>query len=257
MQFNQIFDSHAHYSNTRFDADRDELLTALPGKGVAAVLEAAYTVGSSHMAQGFAKRYPFIWCSAGIHPHDAKDAPEDLEQQLEKLTAYEKCVAIGEAGLDYHYDHSPREVQRDIFCRQAAFAVENGLPLIVHDRDAHADTLEILKKYKPKGVVHCFSGSVETAREILRLGMYIGFTGAVTFGSAKRAPLVIEAVPLDRLLVETDCPYMAPVPLRGRRCESSMIVHIAQFIAGAKNMEAQEILSQTCQNACELFGIKL
>lgn len=254
-EYRNIFDSHSHYDAEQFDGDRDALLVSLPEQGVTAVMAAADTLESAERGQTLAKRYPWFWCSAGIHPHEASGAPADLEQQLAEFCTFEKCRAVGEAGLDYHYDFSPREVQRKVFRRQVAFAVERDLPVIVHDREAHADTLEVLRHFRPKGVVHCYSGSAEMARELLELGLYIGFTGAVTFKGARRALEALAVIPMDRLLVETDCPYMAPAPLRGKRSDSAMIPHTAAVMAGIKGVEVQELLDATCRNACELFGI--
>ena len=250
-----IFDSHAHYDHPDFDSDRDTLLAALPGLGVSHVMCAADSLPSAQRGQDLAKAYDYIWCSAGIHPLDAMDAPADLEAQLARLCAYEKCMAVGEIGLDYHYD-VPREVQLPVFERHLAFAVEHKLPVIIHDREAHEDILRLLKKYRPAGVVHCYSGSVEMANEILKLGMYIGFTGLVTFKNVRKALEAVAAIPLDRLLVETDCPYMSPVPYRGKRCDSSLIAHSAQVMAQIKGVDVQELLDITCQNACDLYGIK-
>jgi TatD DNase family protein len=253
--YHHIFDSHAHYDSEQFDGDRDSLLESLPGQGIAAVMAAADTLESAAKGQALARRYPFVWCSAGIHPHEATDAPADLEARLADFFTYEKCRAVGEIGLDYHYDFSPRERQREIFARQVAFAVERELPVIIHDREAHADTMEILRKYRPRGVIHCYSGSAEMAGELLKLGFDIGFTGAVTFKNARRAIEALERIPLDRLLVETDCPYMAPVPLRGKRSDSVMIAHTAAVMAGVKGLAVQELLDVTCRNACDLFGM--
>jgi TatD DNase family protein len=250
-----IFDSHAHYDSRQFDADRDSLLDSLPGKGVAAVMHAADTLESARWGQAFARKYPWFWCSAGIHPHEAKDAPDDLEAQLDGLFSYEKCKAVGEIGLDYHYDFSPRDTQKAVFERQLAYAVEQDLPVIIHDREAHQDVIALLRKHKPRGVMHCFSGSAETAREILALGMYIGFTGVVTFRNARRALEALAVIPPERLLVETDCPYMAPEPYRGKRCDSSMIAETAVARARCQGIDTQELLDITYRNACEVYGI--
>lgn len=253
--YNNIFDSHSHYDAEAFDQDRDALLSSLPQKGIASIMAAADTLESAARGQAMAKQYSFVWCSAGIHPHEAKDTPADLEDQLAALCAYEKCVAIGEIGLDYHYDFSPRDVQQKIFERHLAFAVDMDMPVIIHDREAHADTLALLQKYRPKGVVHCYSGSAEMAKELLKLGLYIGFTGAVTFKNARRAIEALAVIPSDRLLVETDCPYMAPVPHRGKRCDSSLIPLTAAAMAQVKALDTQQLLDITCANACALYGI--
>ena len=253
---NNIFDSHAHYDAKQFNPDRDELLVCLPGRGVRLVMSAADNLASARRAVALAEKYSYIYCSAGIHPHDAKNAPQDMESQLRGIVkSSPKVRAIGECGLDYHYDFSPRETQLSVFERQLDLANELSLPVIVHDREAHADTLRILQKHKPRGVVHCFSGSAETARELVKLGLYIGFTGVVTFPNARGVKEAAAAVPLSRLLVETDCPYMAPVPFRGKRCDSSMLPHTIEALADIHKTGAQELADITFKNACELFGI--
>lgn len=252
---NNIFDSHAHYDDDRFDGDRDEVLSGLPSKGVCAVMNAASNLKSAEFGVKLAETYDFVYASAGVHPHEAKDAPADLRKRLIALAKHPRVLAIGEIGLDYHYDLSPRDIQLKIFKLQLQTALELDMPVIIHDREAHADTLAMLKKYKPKGIVHCYSGSAEMAAELLQLGLYIGFTGVVTFKNARRTLEAVTAVPLDRLLVETDCPYMAPEPYRGRRCDSSMITETAGVMARVKRVSAQELLDITCQNARDVYGI--
>lgn len=252
---NNIFDSHAHYDDARFDGDRDEVISGLAQKGVVAVMNAASDIASAEHGIKLAETYDFVYASVGVHPHEAKDAPEDLRERIISLSRHPKTLAVGEIGLDYHYDFSPRDVQQKVFELQLETALELDMPVIVHDREAHADTLAMLKKYKPKGIVHCYSGSAEMAAELLRLGLYIGFTGAVTFKNARRLLEAVAAVPLDRLLVETDCPYMAPEPYRGRRCDSSMIAETAATIARIKGIPAQELLDITCRNARDVYGI--
>ena len=251
-----IFDSHAHYDNNRFDADRGELLDSLPQKGVARVLNAASDLQSSLTGLALCERYDYFYCAVGVHPHEAAEAPGDYLEQLRELSAHPKVRAIGEIGLDYHYDFSPRDVQRRFFEEQLLLAAELSLPVVVHDREAHGDTLELLRKHRPRGVVHCFSGSAEMAREVAALGMYVGFTGAVTFQNARKPLEAAAAVPADRLLIETDCPYMAPVPLRGRRCDSSMIPHTAQALAGVRGISPQEVIDLTAANARCLFSVE-
>lgn len=179
-----------------------------------------------------------------------------MEKRIVNFTEKKKCVAIGEIGLDYHYDFSPRELQKEIFELQLKLSKELDLPVIVHDREAHEDTMTLLKKYRPKGVVHCFSGSVEIAREVLKLGMYIGLGGAVTFKNAKKPVAVAAETDIDRILLETDCPYMAPVPFRGTRCSSDMIAYSAQTIASVKNMDVQTLVDAATENTKRLFGIE-
>ena len=189
----------------------------------------------------------------GIHPHETENIPENYLGTLAAYLNHRKTVAIGEIGLDYHYDFSPREAQKMSFEEQLSLAKELDVPVIIHDREAHADTLELLKKYRPKGVVHCFSGSVEMSEEIIKLGMYIGLGGAVTFKNAKNPMFVAKAAPLDRILLETDCPYMAPVPHRGTRCDSSMIKFTAEKIAIERGISADELFKATNENAQQLF----
>lgn len=256
-----IFDSHAHYDDEQFDGDRDELLRSLPSKGICAVINCASDLKSSATSAELSEKYPFFWCACGVHPHEAEkelktDDIDKIEKRIVNFTEKKKCVAIGEIGLDYHYDFSPRELQKEIFELQLKLSKELDLPVIVHDREAHEDTMTLLKKYRPKGVVHCFSGSVEMAREVLKLGMYIGLGGAVTFKNAKKPVAVAAATDIDRILLETDCPYMAPVPFRGTRCSSDMIAYSAQTIASVKNMDVQTLVDAATENTKRLFGIE-
>lgn len=256
-----IFDSHAHYDDEQFDGDRDELLRFLPSKGVCAVINCASDLKSSATSAELSEKYPFFWCACGVHPHEAEKELKttdinEIEKRIVNFTEKKKCVAIGEIGLDYHYDFSPRELQKEIFELQLKLSKELDLPVIVHDREAHEDTMTLLKKYRPKGVVHCFSGSVEMAREVLKLGMYIGLGGAVTFKNAKKPVAVAAATDIDRILLETDCPYMAPVPFRGTRCSSDMIAYSAQTIASVKNMDVQTLVDAATENTKRLFGIE-
>lgn len=256
-----IFDSHAHYDDEQFDGDGDELLQSLPSKGVCAVINCASDLKSSATSAELSEKYPFFWCACGVHPHEAEKELKtadinEIEKRIVNFTEKKKCVAIGEIGLDYHYDFSPRELQKEIFELQLKLSKELDLPVIVHDREAHEDTMTLLKKYRPKGVVHCFSGSVEMAREVLKLGMYIGLGGAVTFKNAKKPVAVAAATDIDRILLETDCPYMAPVPFRGTRCSSDMIAYSAQTIASVKNMDVQTLVDAATENTKRLFGIE-
>lgn len=251
-----IFDTHAHYDDEAFDLDRDTLLPSLKSKGVGYVIDCGCDVASSEKAIALSEKYDFIYAAVGIHPHEAEDAKDGALEIIKRLTEHEKVVAIGEIGLDYHYDFSPRELQKEYFEKQIILANELDMPIIVHDREAHEDTMQLLRKYKPKGVLHCFSGSIETAKEIISLGMYIGLGGAVTFKNAKKPIEVAEFLPLDRLLLETDAPYMSPVPYRGKRNDSSLIPYTALKIAEAKGMEAQAVVDAACENAKGLFGVK-
>lgn len=255
-QLTGIFDSHAHYDDERFDADREAVLGGLGAAGVTRVMNAASDLATSRAALALAERWPFVWCAAGVHPHEAEAAPADYLDQLRALAAHPRVRAIGEIGLDYHYDLSPRDIQRRVFEEQLILAKELDMPVIIHDREAHGETLELLEKYRPKGVVHCFSGSAEMARQVVALGMYVGFTGAVTFKNARKPLEAVAAVPADRLLLETDCPYMAPEPLRGRRCDSTMLPHTAAAMAAVRGITPGQLVELTAANACRLFGIE-
>lgn len=254
--YKHIFDTHAHYDDLKFDEDRDEILSALPNNGVEFVINCGCDLKSSKKSIDLCEKYKYFYCALGIHPSEISDNSETEFQSIKVLTNYRKCVAVGEIGLDYHYDFVPKHKQLEFFERQLQFATETDLPVIVHDREAHEDTLTLLKKYKPKGVLHCFSGSVEMAKEIIKLGMYIGLGGAVTFKNARKPLEVAEYLPEDRLLLETDCPYMAPVPNRGKRCTSDMIALTAEKIAEVRKTDTQQLIDKTKQNAFELFSIK-
>ena len=251
-----IFDSHAHYLSDAFDEDREQLLTQLFDTDIVGIIEAGTTAADSPKAVALAERFPRLWATVGVHPAETAAAKDEDLPILQALTAHEKVVAIGEIGLDYHYEEeNPREKQQVWFRRQLALAKECGLPVVIHDREAHEDVLNILKEYRPAGVVHCFSGSVEMAKEILKLGMYIGIGGVVTFKNARKLVEVAEQIPLDRLLLETDAPYLAPVPLRGHRCDSSMIAHTAAVIASLRGMTTQQIIDIAADNTRRLYGI--
>ena len=234
-QITGIFDSHAHYDDPAFDPDRDQLLAGLGEMGVSAVMTIGADLDTSRVAAELAERWPFLWV-AGVHPHGAAELPGDWLAQLTALAARPRVRAIGEIGFDYHYDADWKEAQREVF-------------------EAHGDTLALLRRYRPAGVVHCYSGSAEMAREVLSLGMYIGFTGVVTFKNARRALEAAAVVPLDRLLVETDCPYMAPEPFRGKRCHSGMLPYTIARLAEVKGVTPQALAETTAENARRLFGI--
>ena len=258
-----IFDSHAHYDDPRFDGDRDALLCSMAEHGVRAIMNVGNTTGANLAGIELARRYDFIYCSIGIHPDQsaeiaAQHSREYLDLMAQQLS-YEKAMALGEIGLDYYYDdNAPREIQRLIFEQQLALAKDLDVPVIIHNRDAHQDTLELLKKYRPKGIMHCFSGSAEVAKEVLKLGMYIGFTGVITFKNARRAVEAAAEVPLDRLLIETDCPYMAPEPIRGLECEPAMIGLTARALINNRvdrtGESAQVIAQAAWDNAQRLFA---
>ena len=253
--YSGIFDTHAHYDDEKFDDDRAQVLSSLKDGGVCGVVDCGCDLSSSLKAIELSEKYDFIYAAVGIHPHETAEAGANDFDEIKKLFSKEKVVAVGEIGLDYHYDFSPREVQLTFFERQIILSKELDLPIIVHDREAHEDTMNLLKKYKPKGVVHCFSGSAEMAKEVLKLGMYIGLGGAVTFKNARKPLEVAAIIPDDRLLLETDCPYMAPVPFRGSRCDSTMIAYTAQKLAEERGCEVQSLIDKCRVNAKELFKL--
>lgn len=248
-----IFDSHSHYDDKQFDGIRDELLDNMHKNGVAGIVTCGCDAASSKAALAIAQKYDFVYAAVGIHPGNLESGT--TIEEIRALASHPKCVAIGEIGLDYYWESDKKVEQTEIFKKQILLARELDLPIIVHDRDAHEDTLNILKKYKPKGVVHCFSGSVEIAREVIKLGMYIGVGGVITFKNARKLPEVVAEIPSELLLVETDCPYLAPEPYRGKLCHSGMIALTTQKIAEIRKTSAEEILKSTSLNAKKLFGI--
>lgn len=251
-----LFDTHAHYNDERFDNDRDEVLMSLKSAGVTRVLNASYSVSSAVIALDLADRYPFVYASAGVHPHDAETMTDGTIAELEKLLAHPKAVAVGEIGLDYHYDYSPRDVQRARFREQLELARRVGKPVIIHTREATAETLEIARDFSDLSMVfHCFPGSWETAQIVLNMGWYISFTGVVTFKNAARALDVVKKMPPERLMIETDCPYMSPEPHRGKRNSSLYLPFIAEKIAEVRGVSAAEIAAVTTENAIRFFGI--
>lgn len=253
--YTNIFDTHAHYDDEKFDEDRKSLLESLPSKGVVNIINCGCDLQSSLKSIEFTEKYDYFYCAVGIHPSNITDASYEELDKIKELYRRDKCVAVGEIGLEYHYDFVPKDLQLDIFEKQLRLANELDLPVIVHDREAHEDTINILKKYKPKGVVHCFSGSVEMAKEVLKLGMYIGLGGAVTFKNARKPLEIAEYLPSDRLLLETDCPYMSPVPFRGQRNSSDLIAFSAKKIAEVRNTDTQQLINIAAENAHRLFKI--
>ena len=252
-----IFDTHAHYDDAQFDADREALLSAMPENGVGLILDPGCDPESSRAAIALAEQYPHIYAAVGYHPENCApytDADLDI---LRRLAQHPKVVAIGEIGLDYYWEQNPpKEFQQAVFRAQLALARELSLPVIVHDRDAHADCLAIVKEFpEVRGVFHCYSGSVEMARELWKLGWYLGLDGPVTYKNARRTVEVAAEVPLERLLLETDSPYMAPVPKRGTRNDSRNIRCIAEKIAEIRNMTADAIIRVSAENGRRLFGI--
>ena len=251
-----IFDTHAHYDDKAFDEDREELLSSMPLKGVGLILDPGCDVISSKTALALAERYPFVYAAVGIHPEELGEDPHSALEEIRQLAAHEKCRAIGEIGLDYYWDVSRKEEQKEIFAAQLALACELDLPVIVHNREAHGDCLEIVSRFPAaRGVFHCCSGSAETAEELLQRGWYLGFDGPVTYKNARKALEVLAITPLERLLVETDSPYMSPVPMRGKRNDSSNLVYIINKIAEVKGLAPEEIERITFENGKRLFRI--
>ncbi len=255
MNLTGIFDTHAHYDDAAFDEDREALLSSLETKGVSRVINCGVDLKTSRTTLDLAHRYDFIYAAVGVHPEDALEVSDADFDELCAMYDDPKVVAIGEIGLDYYWHTVPKDVQLQWFERQLILANELQKPVIVHDREAHADTLALLRKHRPKGVLHCFSGSVETMNEALKLGLYIGLGGATTFKNAKKPLAVAAAVPADRLLLETDCPYLAPFPFRGKRNDSSLIAYVAQVIAQVRNENPQTLVDRCRENANRLFGI--
>lgn len=260
-----IFDTHAHYTSHQFDEDRSALLSELPGRGVVGVVDCGTDYDSSRASLALADQYPYVYAALGIHPESIieEDASTNTRfggnwaaelAAIKPLFDHPKAVAVGECGLDYHWP-IPKEAQLELFEAHLKLALELDKPIIVHDRKAHADVYALLKQYKPKGVVHCFSGSAEDALMLAEQGMYIGFGGALTFKGAKRAVKAAAALPLERILLETDCPYMAPEPCRGRRCDSGLIAHTGEFLAEVRGVDPDVIFAATTENAKRLFGI--
>ena len=246
-----IFDTHAHYEDERFDDIRDEMFWDFKDKGVGKILTCGCDKASSIKALAIANKYDYVYAAVGIHPGNI-DSGTTISD-IEDLASDKKCVAIGEIGLDYYWVDDNKEAQKEIFISQIELAKKLNLPIIVHDRDAHADTLEILKACKPNGVVHSYSGSVEMAAELLKLGMYFGIGGVITFKNAKKLPDVVKMLPEDKLLLETDAPYLAPVPYRSKTNNSSLIYLTAEKIAEIRNTTTQHILEITYKNAEKLF----
>ncbi len=252
---NNIFDAHAHYDDDWFDEDRHALLASLPQKGISGIVNAAVDLDTAKIAQGFAEKYDYMYFTVGFHPENLEDMPEDYLDQIADILQHKKAVALGEIGLDYHWDIE-KSLQHRVFEEQLQLAKELDVPVVVHDREAHGDVMTYLRKYKPKGLLHCFSGSVEMLKEVLSLGMSISLGGTVTYKNARVPVEVAKAVPLDRLLLETDSPYLSPVPMRGKRNDSSNIIYTATKIAEIKDMSIQELLDITAENAKRLYEIE-
>ena len=252
-----IFDTHAHYDDSRFDGDRDAVLAALPEAGVELVLDPGCDLPSPRAAAALAERYSHVYAAAGIHPENCAGFQDADLAALRQLLAQPKVAAIGEIGLDYYWaENPPRDFQQMVFRKQLALAEELDLPVIVHDREAHGDSLSIIREFPAvTGVFHCFSGSPEMAEELLKRGWYLGFDGPITYKNARRAPEVVAITPLERMVVETDAPYLSPVPVRGRRNDSRYLPHVIAKLAEWKGVTPEEMTRITCENGKRLFRL--
>ena len=250
------FDTHAHYDDRRFNEDRDELLGSMEDGGVALILNSAITLRSAKFSLTLADRYPFVYASVGVHPHDSKSMTDDTVSELERLLSHPKAMAVGEIGLDFHHNFSPPDIQKKRFREQLELARLVKKPVIIHERESLRDTLDTIRDFRDlKGVLHCFSGSWETAKTILDMGWYLSFTGVITFQNARRALEVLEKMPADRIMLETDCPYLAPEPMRGRRNSSLYLPYIAEKVAQIRGITTEEAAELTMENGRRFFGI--
>lgn len=252
-----LFDSHAHLDDEKFDEDREQVIARIFESGVAGFVNVGACMASSARSVTLATQYEKIYAAVGIHPHDAENALEKDYEQLATWSKLPKVVGIGEIGLDYYYDLSPRDVQRKVFVRQIDVARQMNMPIIIHDRDAHADILDVIKKEAKgvRGILHCFSGSLEMAKEIIKLGFYISIAGPVTFKNAAKLPEIVANVPLERLLIETDSPYLTPHPHRGKRNEPTYVRLVAEQVASLRGMELSALAEATHNNAKDIFKI--
>ena len=253
-----IFDTHAHYDDDAFDEDRDELLSGMAAKNVEYIVNVGASMASSERSLGLAEKYPFIYAAVGVHPDEVGELDEEKFAKLREWTKHEKVKAVGEIGLDYYWDKEGHDLQKQWFMRQMELSHEANLPMIVHSREAAKDTLDMVIAAKPlnlSGIIHCYSYSVEQAREYLNMGYYIGIGGVLTFKNAKKLKEVAEYAPLSQIVLETDCPYLAPTPFRGKRNDSSMIAYVAEELAAIKNMPVEEVLRITNENGKKLYHI--
>ena len=252
-----LFDTHAHYDSGAFHADRMEVLASMPEKGVELILNPGCDLETSRTAVALADAFGHVYAAVGVHPSDCETYTDEVEEQLRQLAKNSKVKAIGEIGLDYYWkDNAPSEVQKEVFHRQMALAEELGLPVIVHDREAHHDCLEVVKAHpNVKGVYHCYSGSLEDAKILIKLGWMLSFTGVVTYKNARKSLEVIEWLPVDRIMIETDSPYLTPEPFRGKRNDSGHVHLVAETIARVKGMEPDEVAKITLENGKRFFNI--
>ena len=253
-----LFDSHAHYNDSQFDGDRFEILDSMEKNGIGYIVNASDSMSSIEKILPLCEKYDFLYAAVGVHPEEVADMCDEDIERLKEYSKHKKVCAIGEIGLDYHYDDVPKELQKKWFERQISLAEEVRLPIIVHDRDAHGDCLDILAKHdiqKIGGVMHCYSGSAEMAKEVMALGMYFGFGGTLTFKNAKKVEKAAEEIPLGRILLETDCPYLAPEPYRGRRNSSLFMHYVAERLAQIKGLPLSEVERITTENAKKFYRI--
>lgn len=251
-----LFDTHAHLDDGAFEEDRRELIESFQASGVGLILNPGWNLESSRSAVALAEHCPFIYAAVGSHPDAAQEVNEEVLEEYRKLCKHEKVRAIGEIGIDYHYEDVPRQVQKQAFRAQMELAREVGLPVIIHEREAHEDGLAIIREFPDvKGVFHCFSGSAEMARQLVDMGWYIGFTGVLTFKNARRAIEAAKAVPLDRIVLETDCPYMAPEPFRGKRNHPGYLYRMAEKLAEIKGVSVEDAQRITYENGRRLYKV--
>lgn len=250
-----LFDTHCHMDDSRFDQEREEIIKAMPENGIKHILWVGTDLTTSRMARDYSEKFPHVWFGAGFYPHDTEKMTVSSIKELEKLLKHEKCLALGEIGLDYHYEGVPRQKQKEALKEQLELAASLNKPVSLHERDACSDMLEVLSSFKGRlrGVMHCFSGSPGKAEQFLKLGLHISFSGLLTFKNVRQAVETAQAVPHDKALIETDSPYMAPEPLRGRRNEPAYVLHVAQKLADIWNVSFEEAARQTCLNAQKLF----
>ncbi|WP_163151492.1 TatD family hydrolase [Anoxybacillus sp. MB8] len=253
-----LFDTHAHLNATQFSEDVEQVIERARAEGVSHIVVVGFDRPTIQRAMELAEKYPFIYAAVGWHPVDAIHMTDEDLVMIERLAAHPKVVALGEMGLDYYWDQSPKDVQKEVFRKQIRLAKKVKLPIIIHNRDATADIVDILREERAEevgGVMHCFSGSIEVARQCMDMNFYISFGGPVTFKNAKKPKEVAKEIPLDRLLIETDCPYLTPHPFRGKRNEPSYVKYIAEAIAELKGLSFEEVAQKTSDNAKRLFGI--
>jgi len=254
-----IFDTHAHYNDRAFDEDRDALLNSFRDNNICGAVMASAEYDSIPDILALTEQYDFLWLTLGIHPNEALSLTPEHRAELEELIKTRHPIAIGEIGLDYYYDEPSKEIQREAFIYQLNLAKRYDLPVIIHSRDAQEETFEILKEYGPpkKGVIHCYSGSPEMAREYTKLGWYIGVGGVVTFKNGRKLKETVQQIPLEYLVLETDCPYLAPTPHRGERNSSLLLPLVVEEIASLRNITPEEVEKETLKNAERLFGITI